>query len=109
MFGSPTASLWVADAYRAPFLAVIYDNEEYAATHRAWTSGYPDATPTPAGEWLGASLSPAPEFSLLAQACRAYGERVDEPAELEPAIRRGMERIRAGQAAVIDVRLSRLA
>ena len=50
---------------------------------------------------------PSPEYSVLAQASRAYGERVEDPKEVGPAIRRGLERVRAGQAAVLDVRVER--
>ena len=36
------------------------------------------------------------------------GENVTDPAQVEPALRRGLERIRSGQPAVISVWLPRL-
>jgi len=32
-----------------------------------------------------------PDYAALARSCHAYGERVDDPAELGPAIDRGLQ------------------
>jgi hypothetical protein len=41
-------------------------------------------------------------------AAGAYGENVTDPAEVGPALRRGLDRIRAGTPAIISVWLPRL-
>ena len=43
-----------------------------------------------------------------ARAAGAYGENVRDPREIEPAIRRGLAKVRAGQPAVVAVWLPKL-
>ena len=55
----------------------------------------------------GVDLVPAPRYDLLAAAVGAAGERVEKPDEVLKALRRGLERVRSGQSAVVDVILAR--
>lgn len=107
VFGCPTSALWGAEQYRAPFLTVIFNNSMHFATKRALQTWFPDGSSKRTGRWTGIDITPSPEYALLAQACRAYGERVDLPDQLIEALQRGIERIRDGQCAVIDVRIQR--
>ncbi len=50
-------------------------------------------------------MTPCPEYSLIIKAFGGYGERVDEPGEVHKAVERGLESVRNGQSALIDVRL----
>ena len=52
-------------------------------------------------------LSPSVEFAMLAESCRAYGEKVEDPAEVPAALERALEQIRNGRAAVLDVRIEK--
>ncbi|HKX54646.1 MAG TPA: hypothetical protein VJN01_00995, partial [Xanthomonadales bacterium] len=54
------------------------------------------------GQDLGAELSPS-RYDQLAQSLGAYGERVENPADLAGALQRGL----ANLPAVIDVAISR--
>ena len=105
VYGCPTASYWAADKHNIPFLTVIFNNQTHFATKRAMLSAYPQSVAQQTNNFVGMELSPSTEYALIAQSCRAYGEMVEDPAEVQPALRRGLERVDAGQAAVIDVRL----
>lgn len=107
IYGCPTSAYWAADTYQIPFLTVIFNNQAHAAPKRALLAGYPDGYSRRTSSYLGTEIFPSPEYALLAQSCRAFGEKVEDPREVEPALRRGLERVRAGQAALIDVRLVR--
>jgi acetolactate synthase I/II/III large subunit len=48
-----------------------------------------------------------PDFAALALSCGCFGERVDDPTEVEPALRRALAANQAGQAALIDFRVAR--
>ena len=48
-------------------------------------------------------LTPTPRYDLIARSVGAEGERVEDPAELMGALRRGLARVRDGQTAVVDV------
>jgi len=60
------------------------------------------------GGYDGGYFDPPIDFAKEAEAAGAYGENVREPAEIAPAISRGLSHIRAGRPAVISVWLPRL-
>lgn len=105
IFGCPTSTLWASDVHNAPFLTVIYNNQIHNATRVSLNAGYPDSYAKRTNNWVGMELGPSVDFALLAQACRAYGEMVDKPTQLKPALERCLSEVRAGKAAVLDVRL----
>ena len=107
VYGCPTSAYWAADKYEAPFLTVIFNNQIHNAPKSALLGGYPDGYAQQTGNFLGMEIFPSPEYHLIAQSCRAYGEKVEDPAEVEPALRRAVERVDAGQSALLDVRLAR--
>jgi len=108
VFARPTSAFWAAEKYNTPFLTIIYNNSQHMATVNSWARTYPDGAGKTTGEFLGTAIDPSPDYAILVQACRAWGETVEDPAEIEPAIRRGLERVHAGQAAVLDVRIARM-
>jgi acetolactate synthase-1/2/3 large subunit len=107
MYGSPTAALWSARKYGAPFLSVIFQNRSYSTGTRATASLYPDGHAVKSG-LEGGYFDPPMDFSLEAQSAGAYGENVREAADVMPALRRGLEKTRAGIPAVIAVWLPRI-
>ena len=52
-------------------------------------------------------LSPSVDYAMLAQACHAYGERVEDLAQVKPALERALEQVEEGKPAVLDVRIER--
>jgi acetolactate synthase-1/2/3 large subunit len=98
IYGCPEASLWAAKIYKAPFLAIIYDNLGYGAIKGLFHEKY-DVTD------MGADFPLAPDYTLIAQANGAYGRTVKDPAELPEALKECLVKVRAGRAAVLDVRI----
>jgi len=107
MYGSPTAALWTARQHGAPFLSVIFQNRSYSTGTRATASLYPDGYAVKGG-LDGGYFDPPMDFALEAQSAGAYGENVREAAQLLPALRRGLEKTRAGIPAVIAAWLPRI-
>ena len=105
LFGAPVAALWAAQAQAAPILVVIFDNARYQATRRPLVGAYPEGTSVRTGRFVGIDLVPTPRYDLIARSVGAEGERVEDPAELMAALRRGLARVRGGQTAVVDVAL----
>jgi acetolactate synthase-1/2/3 large subunit len=108
VFARPTSAFWAAEKYNTPFLTIIYNNSQHMATVNSWARTYPDGVGKTTNDFLGTAIDPSPDYAVLVQACRAYGETVEDPAEVEAAIRRGLDRVHAGQAAVLDVRIAKL-
>jgi acetolactate synthase-1/2/3 large subunit len=107
MFATAVHSLWSAAHYGAPYLTIIYQNRSYTTGTLRVARNYPDGYAAKAN-YPGGYFDPPIDFALEAQAAGAYGENVVDPDQIEPAIRRGLDRIRAGQCAVISVWLPRL-
>jgi acetolactate synthase-1/2/3 large subunit len=102
-FGAPLAAFWTAQTNNAPILAVIVNNGCYNATKSPLLAAYPDGYSARGGDVLGVHLTPAPRYDKLAEVVGAYGERVTEPGEILPALRRGLEQVRSGTSAILDV------
>jgi thiamine pyrophosphate-dependent acetolactate synthase large subunit-like protein len=64
---------------------------------------YPQGAAAKAGRAIGTRITPAPDYSLLAQAYGGVGERVTKPSEVRPALERGLAAIREGRLALVDV------
>jgi acetolactate synthase-1/2/3 large subunit len=106
VFGSPVAALWAAQQAQAPFLTVILNNAGYNASKMPVLGLFPDGASSRANAFPGVRFLTPPDYAMLARSCHAYGERVEDPAQLGPAIDRGLAAVQAGQAAVLDVALA---
>jgi acetolactate synthase-1/2/3 large subunit len=98
IYGCPEASLWSAGFYKAPFLAVIYDNQGYGAIKGLFRERYDVDN-------MGADISTPPDYATIARACNAYGRRVEDPGEVVAALEEGLDQVRSGRPAVLDVRI----
>jgi acetolactate synthase I/II/III large subunit len=107
MFGTPIHALWSAVHYKAPFMAIVYQNRSYSTGTLRLASAFPGGHAARTG-FDGGYFDPPIDFAKEAQAAGAYGENVTDPSEVEPALRRGLAQIRAGVPAVISVWLPRL-
>lgn len=100
---SPIAPLWAADRYGLPYLTVIFNNGAYNAVIRNLVESYPESVAIGTENMIGMDLRETPDFAAIAAGCRAHGETVRAPGELASALERALERLHAGQAAVLDV------
>jgi acetolactate synthase-1/2/3 large subunit len=103
VFGSPAAALYAAQQAEAPFLTVILNNSGYNASKSPVVSLFPGGASVQANAYPGVRFQGPPDYAAMARSCHAYGERVEDPAEMVPAIRRAMAAVEQGQAAVLDV------
>lgn len=106
VFGEPLAALWAAQMNTAPILVVIFNNGCYNANKSPLVNAYPQGYSVRGRHFVGTDLAPAPRYDLLAPVVGAVGERVDDPNEVLPALRRGLEQVKAGRSAIVDVVLS---
>lgn len=107
IFGHPLPALSAANNSNAPFLTIIFNNQGYYAVKRAIIRAYgAESYTAKKGEWKGVEFTP-PDFAQVARACGAWGELVEDPAALSPAIAEALTRVRGGQSVVLDVWLER--
>lgn len=105
MFANPVAAHHVAEAHGIGFLTVIVNNAGYGAVRDSIVGLYPTGYAAKADDVPLTGLSPSPDFTLVAQSCRAWAETVTEAAELAPAIDRALAQVDHGRQAVLDVRI----
>jgi acetolactate synthase I/II/III large subunit len=108
MYAVANPAIWAAARYKAPFMAVIFQNRSYSTGTRATVGFYPEGYAAKSGLEGGYFGDPPIDFAKEAEAAGAYGENVRDPAEVGPALRRGLAQIRNGTPAVISVWLPRL-
>ena len=106
-FAVPNAALWSAAHHRAPFLSIIHQNRSFSTGTTGVKSAFGEGFAHEA-DYPGGYFDPPIDFAKEAEAAGAYGENVRDPAELGPAIKRGLQQIRRGTPAVISVWEARL-
>jgi acetolactate synthase-1/2/3 large subunit len=107
VYGCPTSAIWAAQKYNAPFLTVIYNNQIHNAPRVSLLGGYPEGVAERTGNWVGMEIFPSPDYAKLGESCGAYAEKVEDPAEVIPALKRCYEAMAKGQPALLDVRIVR--
>jgi acetolactate synthase-1/2/3 large subunit len=103
VFGEPLAALWATQMNKAPILVVIFNNGCYNANKSPLVSAYPQGFSVRGKHFVGTDLLPAPRYDLLAPVVGAVGERIEDPNEVLPALRRGLDHVKAGRSVILDV------
>ncbi len=102
LFANPEAALWTSCKYGAPILYIVNNNHRYnAVAENLDAYGGAQSYAGKAG-FNGSSLSPSPDFAMIARAMGAYGEKVTEPDKLSGALLRALDAVKSGQPAVLD-------
>jgi len=94
-----------AQEHNLPFLTIMFNNQGYLSQKTGVPRYYPDGWAVKTGNYSGLHIAPCPEYSKIIEAFGGYGERVDDPGEVRKAFGRGLDALRKGQSALIDVRL----
>jgi len=107
--GYSAAGFWTMARYNTAILTVVSNNESYQVVRHNWHKDMPDAKMFREDKYPGLWLSaPAVDYVGLARSQGVEGESVTSTKELEPALRRGMEKItRENRPYLIDVSVAR--
>ena len=108
MFGTPAPAIWAAAHHGAPFLMVVYTNRSYTTGTMGVVRSFGLDSYAARSGFEGGYFDPPIDFAKEGEAAGAYGENVSDPAEIGPALKRGLEQVRDGKPAVISVWLKRL-
>ena len=106
LFAVPSSALMMAAEMHAPFLTVVLNNDGYRASRLPVYDLFPEGASALARDAVATRFHAAPDFSALAEACHAHGERVEEREKLVGALQRGLDVIASGHAAVVDVHIA---
>jgi acetolactate synthase-1/2/3 large subunit len=84
-------------------LTIIFNNGGYNASKMPVIDLFPAGAAVQANDFPVTRFTSGPDFAMIARACYAYGERVEDPDQVLPALERGLAAVRNGQAAVLDM------
>jgi acetolactate synthase-1/2/3 large subunit len=102
MFGVPSAAHFVGQAENLPTMTIIMNNSQWWAVRRATVGMYPDGLASKANSLPIVDLTPSPDYEKITEAFGGYGERIDDPAKLLPALERGYKKLQDGQQVTIN-------
>jgi acetolactate synthase-1/2/3 large subunit len=108
LYSVPYAPLWAGVKYGAPFLTVVFQNLAYSTGSTSLKTHYPEGYSIKHSDFEGGLIDPAPDCAKMAESVGAYGENVNDPAEVGPALQRALKVVRDGTPAVVAVRLPQL-
>lgn len=103
MFGNPLPYHFVGQAEKLPTLTIVANNHSWHAVRNATLQVYPDGAAAAANVMPLTQLTPEPRYEKAIEICGGYGERVERPEDLQAALRRGLDAVRAGTPALINV------
>ena len=100
-----SSAFWSMARYGLPILTVVFNNMQYQTvrTNFAAWGGSMGAQNKYPETFLG---DPEIDFVMLAKAQGIEGMRVDEPGDLEAALKRGSDAQAAGEPYLLDVRIT---
>ena len=103
------AGFWSMARYNTAVLTVVSNNESYQVVRHNWAKDMPDAKMHVDGKYPGLYLSaPAMDYVGLARSQGVEGEAVTSPKDLEPALRRGLDKVtRENRPYLVDVSVAR--
>lgn len=105
LFGQ-SETLWTVARYQAPLLIIIMNNHSYNET-RNRNLGFGGEQYIEHKDLTSYLGNPDVDYVKIAEAYGLRGERVTNPDELRPALRRALESTREGQAVLLDVQTKR--
>ena len=95
-------SLGASRDYGLPILVVIFNNGKYASMRSSHLKVYPDGVAAGEDRFYGVNID-APDFTKIVEAFGGHGERIEDPDRLEAALAAGLEAVRGGRTAILDV------
>ena len=98
-------ALGAARDYDLPTMAVVFNNRKYLAMQGMHLKMYPDGTAVETDNFHGTHIH-GPDLTKVAEAFGAYGEQVEDPEQVQDALRRGLEAVNSGKSAIINVVIS---
>jgi acetolactate synthase I/II/III large subunit len=90
----------VAAEHRLPVTWCVLDNRCLASILMSQEVGY-------GNRCIATKFDVQPDFVKLAEACQCYGEKVEDPKQIRPALLRALEANKKGKPALLDFVVSR--
>ncbi len=94
LFSVPSACHFVSNAYRLPILVIVYNNQCYQAVKGATCALHPDGWAVRTDQFPLSELQPTADYEKICEAFGGFGEKVEAPDQVEPALGRALYAVR---------------
>jgi len=91
-FAAPTACHFVAQSL--PVVVVVFNNQCWNAVKRSVIDLHPQGWAVKRNHFVLCDLEPSPAYEKVVEAFGGYGERVEDPEEIIPALRRAVRMVK---------------
>ncbi|MDA4111388.1 MAG: thiamine pyrophosphate-dependent enzyme, partial [Thaumarchaeota archaeon] len=108
VYSNPISVYWAARKYEIPIMTIILNNGGYRAMKGAVQRAYPEGFSARKNAYSGVSLTPQPDYVMIAKACGASGSVVENTKQLSVAIKTGFEDMKDKKSVVIDAVLEQV-
>lgn len=110
LFSVPGSVYWISRRYNIPVLTIVLNNKGWNAPRRSLLLVHPDGLASKASnEDIALSFEPSPDYAGIAKAAAGgdiHAARVDRASELQSVLKEAIEKVQAGQTAVVDVKVA---
>jgi acetolactate synthase-1/2/3 large subunit len=100
-YNAVVAAFGAAQELKLPLLVLLFDNAGYFSQKGDVVREYPQGWAVRTNKFAGTSITPMPDYPLLAKAFGGAGEKVERPRDVRAALKRGLEAIGKGQLALL--------
>jgi acetolactate synthase-1/2/3 large subunit len=94
IFSVPTAAHMASAMYELPILVVIFNNQCWGAVRKTTEGLFPQGWAKKTGSFPLSDLTPSPAYEKIVEAHGGYGERVEKPEQVRPALQRALKAVR---------------
>ena len=95
------AGLGASQEHNLPLLILLFDNQGYFSQKSDVVREYPQGWAVRANKFVGTSITPMPNYAVLAHAYGGFGVKVERPQDVRPALEHGLEALARGQLALL--------
>lgn len=108
LFSIPSSVHWMAEAYNAPFLTIVYNNYGWKSPKLSTLGVHPEGVAKQTNNF-GIDFAKSADLAKISEASGdALALTVEKPEDLQSSIRKGFDSVKNGVSAVIDVRIKKI-
>ena len=100
-YNAVPAAFGACQEHNLPVLVVLFDNAGYFSQKNDVVREYPQGWAVRTNSFVGTSITPMPDYALLAKAFGGAGEKVERPRDVRAALQRGLDAIGKGQLTLL--------
>src|SRR6478609_2210551 len=102
MYNPVVPAIAFADEHRLPLLILVFNNAKYAAMQYFHDKFYPSGTSIATKDYYGVNIRSV-NYEEAAAMVGGYAKRVENPDELDGALKEALAAIRAGKIAILNM------